>query len=420
MLAHSAVVRKRFYLAGITLLLVLIGLGVWNGMRIREPEYKGKPLSYWLERGNCTPAETEDAVDQIGTNCIPTLLRMIQARDSVVKKAFAVLLRRQPLVTIRMRTAFEARVTGLHGFYLLGGRAQPAVGSLIKLYEESPEDSQGIDREALDDIGPAAKEAIPTLMRGMTNANLVLRFDNALVLLKIGADPKLIVPPFAKDLTSSEGRRRNLAANFLGAIWSNAALAVPALIASAKDPDGDFRSRVIEALGKTGGDPQLVVPVLTGALSDTDSDVRESAMNGLAEFETNSASAVPLLITFLADTNDLIRDRTISTLAKIHSRPELTMPVLIDALTNSEISDFAIWGLANFGSEATSAVPALIDYYHREQKGVPEKSLLKVNPLELIRNALIKIDPVATAKAGISTNSPTIPTNPYSYDRNPD
>ena len=103
-------VRKRLSIAGIVLVLILISFGVWNGMRTREPRYMGKPLSFWLEGRGCTEAEAKEAVDHLGTNCIPTLLRMIQARDSVVKEAFADLLRKQRFIMIRLKTAFEARM----------------------------------------------------------------------------------------------------------------------------------------------------------------------------------------------------------------------------------------------------------------------------------------------------------------------
>src|SRR5260221_656677 len=67
-------------------------LSLWMASRPREPIYEGRPLTSWLERHVPTSAanppynspvfrKADDALREIGTNAIPTLLQMIRAKD---------------------------------------------------------------------------------------------------------------------------------------------------------------------------------------------------------------------------------------------------------------------------------------------------------------------------------------------------
>jgi hypothetical protein len=77
------------------ILLLLAGLVLAFGVymlfiRESEPSYKGKPLSFWVEGLNPSPARTNradrspgvpeapEAIRQIGSNAIPYLLKWIQ------------------------------------------------------------------------------------------------------------------------------------------------------------------------------------------------------------------------------------------------------------------------------------------------------------------------------------------------------
>src|SRR6266702_19658 len=88
-------------LAVVLLIAVLVGLG-WRVMLLRDPAYQGKSLTVWLRqfeeaklngptsRYHLSPTEfkaqfvepTKNAVRHIGTNALPTLLNLVQAKDT--------------------------------------------------------------------------------------------------------------------------------------------------------------------------------------------------------------------------------------------------------------------------------------------------------------------------------------------------
>jgi HEAT repeat protein len=402
-------VRKRLFIAG-TALLILIGLGIWEANHTKEPQYKGKPLSFWLDN-NRTPAEAKEAVDHLGTNCIPTLLRMLQAEDSKTKQKFAKWAYQQNFITINVRVADDAHRNAIRGFEILGAHAQGAVGDLIGLYEKSPPVQQCFISEALAYIGPTAKEAIPALLHTMTGTNDTVREFAAAALGQIGQERDLVIPAMAKMLWDPNPSRRTAAVICFEYYGTNAAPAVPALIAAARDPVSSVRSEVMYALMRTHGEPQLVVPVLTNALSDSNAMVQERAAWALGSYGTNSISAIPKLMALATEADYIVRNGAIASLAKIHSQPDLTVPLLTKALENrnKRMRAVAAEGLGNFGKEATSAVPALIELYHREQNQLPEHDPFKPQAIKTIREALLKIDPTAAAQTGINTNPPALP-----------
>jgi hypothetical protein len=59
-----------------------------------EPSYQGQSLSRWLEQyqsarlSGTRSVEAAGAIRQMGTNALPTLIRMIRARDSLPKQVF--------------------------------------------------------------------------------------------------------------------------------------------------------------------------------------------------------------------------------------------------------------------------------------------------------------------------------------------
>lgn len=412
---------KRWKIGGAAL-LILIGLILWESNRAKEPRYKGESLSFWLAGDGCTDEETKEAIDHLGTNCVPALLQMLQTEDSTAKQKLAALTDRQNLFRIRMADAEEKHFYAIHGFSLLGVRARGAVGVLLKLYEESsnsPEQKRRI-AAALGAIGSSASEAIPALLRAMSSTNETVSESAASTLADSGFDPRLVVPGLTNALSDPNELTRMLAANSISHFGSNAASAVPALVVAARDTDRNVRLEAINALGSVHSDPQLAVPALTKALKDTQYRARAGAALALAEYGTNAVSAIPLLIELSAE--DLVADRNsaINALGTIHSRPEIILPLLTNALTDNEESTrlAAAVALGNFGNEAKSACPALIDLYRRESQ-TAEGERLSSYRTEGIEAALLKIDPTAAAQAGVKTTPHQFLTGSESSSRRP-
>src|SRR5580765_3923617 len=74
--------KRRLWIVGLVALVVvvLVAAAVWPGPR--EPEYQGKKLSEWLEGQLEYPRGCAEAVQAIGTNGVPFLLRSLEYRYS--------------------------------------------------------------------------------------------------------------------------------------------------------------------------------------------------------------------------------------------------------------------------------------------------------------------------------------------------
>src|SRR6266481_3095062 len=165
--AHTDAMRKQVQIALAVLLVGVGGVIAWQVRRLREPVYQGKRLSLWLQ--NYSPdgdsPEVDEALRTIGTNAIPTLLAMLQAKDSTLKLELAALgLHYTPAETRHMRAE--------KGFTALGADASNAVPALIEIYKQNVSPSaRRAAANALVEIGPGAKEAIPALIKSAGNTN---------------------------------------------------------------------------------------------------------------------------------------------------------------------------------------------------------------------------------------------------------
>jgi hypothetical protein len=142
---------KRFWLILIAFAVIVTG---WIVMSIasspREPSYKGRTLSQWLEPDAAdisgyaresykTPEriQAEEAMRAIGTNAIPTMLAWLKVKDSRTPPIRIVVMNWIDKIRGRpagiYRTADWKPFLAMHGFELLGTNAQSAVPALIQL-----------------------------------------------------------------------------------------------------------------------------------------------------------------------------------------------------------------------------------------------------------------------------------------------
>ncbi len=164
------------------------------------------------------------------------------------------------------------------GFGVLGARATNAVPELVKIFDAniSPE-SRLRTMEVLGHMGPAAKAAIPDLLRAATGV-VQDRRNNALwALSQIHADPDKVVPVLIISLRDPLAVNRAIAADGLAAFGSNAKPAISPLVALLNDPNlnsnsdqtplrfpAPVRTKVEEAIRKI--DPETYARVVTNAV----------------------------------------------------------------------------------------------------------------------------------------------------------
>src|SRR5450631_1968611 len=141
--------RPRILLA--LLLAAFLGGLCWMTLRPGEPEpfYKGKPLSYWLEgfaqmslpnpkHPEPSKGEAAEAVRQLGTNAIPTLLRLLRKEDNWMTTQLFELSVRQHFIRIHYTPPFVLNWEATRAFGTLGPEAISAVPQLMAIYDQHP------------------------------------------------------------------------------------------------------------------------------------------------------------------------------------------------------------------------------------------------------------------------------------------
>jgi hypothetical protein len=242
------------------LVVVAICGGVWLAMLPKEPVYQGKPLRYWLAKYDVptvlwsmprfqrlpTSAASRAALREIGTNAIPTLLEMLRERDSPLKEKFIELARGQRLYKVNWRYR-EAALDGydaMVAFKEMDGVPTGLVPELVKIYDlnpnpcarqfavaiascitNEPEQAGTFLLRALKEtndlfvridalvslatVKPPAEEAVPVLIKCLSDTNDIVRNQAAIALAEYGPDARAAVPQLIK-LIESDGARPSM------------------------------------------------------------------------------------------------------------------------------------------------------------------------------------------------------------------
>jgi HEAT repeat protein len=257
---HAARMGKKRRILLAMLPVALLACFAWQMMKPREPFYEGKPLSVWLE-GYFFPKidgpegwrKTNKVVQEIGTNAIPALLRMLQARDSALKVQLIALAQKQHIIKIRYIPDYIRIIEAARGLEALGARASNAVPVLIAMYDQNDPALSSLQQQiagVLGCIGPTAKAAIPSLLRRARDPNNSVRLNAVFALSQIHADAESVVPALIESLSDSDALARANAADGLGNFGTAAKSAVPALVQSLNDTDRIAREHAEWALKK--------------------------------------------------------------------------------------------------------------------------------------------------------------------------
>jgi hypothetical protein len=243
---------------------VIVSVMVWHLLPRREPVYQGKSLSSWLTNVASTgmlSASATEAVRQMGTEALPTLLRMLRAEDSSLKLKLMDWANGQHIVKIEHTPAEELNLRAKCAFAALGVKAQSAVPALIKIANQKISlESQTDAIHALGFIGPPAREAVPSLLRWATNADHEVRFGAILALGRIHAQPERVLS---------------------------------VLIEALHDPDSGVQHGAVWALQDFGPDAKVAVPALTKLLNAPyDYESRFAATNALNVIDPETAAKV--------------------------------------------------------------------------------------------------------------------------------
>src|SRR5262249_51340611 len=193
----------------------------------------------------------------------------------------------------------DVRAAALGSFSELGPHTRAVAPLLIQATQtEQDEDVLGALADALGEIGAAAPESLPALVRLLDDKRWFVQSNVIDALEKFG---ELAVGPLSEALTSDSAEVRATAASALGNLGDKAVGVVPQLVSLLKDRSSEVRRQVIFSLGQIGVEdpaelaPQIV-PALIPLLNDKDKEIRRTASNSLHRFGPEGKEALPALI----------------------------------------------------------------------------------------------------------------------------
>lgn len=325
--------------------------------RQHEPGYQGKQLRDWLEAAGAeSETDREEAAAAIrffGESAVPYVVREVRCKDSVLKEKLIDLLRKQPVVKLKLVPAEERR-----------RRA----------------------RMAFMHVAPVAHSALPDLIAALRDSNPEVRWSAANFLSWIGvkANADAAVPGLIEALRDPNTRVRQFAANALRNIGPRGAKqAVPALIQCLDDETMEVRATAATALGTLGHGASNTVTVLIKALRDDQEGVRSSAAHGLGELGTEATEAVPELLRLVREENEYMV--CMSAMALTNIAPEAAIGELTGDLNDASatVRRNAALALYYFGPKAKTAVPALLRILKQDGESTAK----------VVQHTLANIDP---------------------------
>ena len=230
--------------------------------RSSEPGYNGKPLSEWLlilKMGHTSTgdpiekADAKEAIRQMGTNAIPTLLDILGATDGNKRRILA------RLKSPGFREVFQNQNVGtgdledmgVQGFGILGTNAVSAIPKINKMFRHSAHSAAA---QALVELGT---EGFAALTNGMSDKDLA---GEVVWTLGHGGGGDAVTRILISALNNPERATRGNAARFLAG--RDPALVIPALISLLDDKEYYPRDGATITLGSFGPAAKIAVPKL--------------------------------------------------------------------------------------------------------------------------------------------------------------
>ncbi len=299
------------------------------------------------------------------------------------------------------------------------------IPSLMKMLTIGDKGSQIAAAQSLGEFGPAAAEAVPHLVKVLTDSDVLNAAAESLGKMGHAAIPDLVkvlvnedeevrraavqaleridpqwpeseaaseeITRFVKDLEDGSSGVRSSAVQALGEIGPAAVPHLAKLLA-----DSDVRSLAIKALGEIGpAAEEAAVPHLIKLLASPESDVRASVRETLEKIDPlwqeskHAQNTISYFLRTLADSNMNARDAATEALEKIEPKwreSESTrkiIPHFMKALADNDISSGykePAEGLVRIGQPAIyPLVKSLVDG-NRDIFKISARALKKINP----------------------------------------
>ena len=240
------------------------------------------------------------------------------------------------------------------------------VGELIQMVRHPQsrfDESQALTQ--LKQLGPAAVEAVPTLIEVLDQGEDAYRSSAAMALAAIGPAAREAIPALLRALASDDRYTYGSSAYALGMMGPAARAAIPDLRKALGDPDPRLRLQAAVALWRIDAAYTAdSVQGLTQLLEHLPPEIEQTwiyIVKTLGEIGPPAQSAVPALRQFLRERQDPRPVAVAHALWRIDPRQgEFTLPMLIQAAQDRRADRLlAVQTLGAMGAKAKSALPVL-------------------------------------------------------------
>jgi len=302
--------RRRTYI--LAALALLLGAGVFLAVHgNKEPRYKGRNLTAWIliyspligESDTRTKQEAQIAINAIGTNALPYLLKWLTYEEN---KRFAKL--RGYLPPILQQTIFGnwlvrpdkvfRSYSAQEAFRALGSNASPAIPELTRLVQSTNSNNDLAANRAIFALRELGDLSIPVLVNSLSLTNLPT--SRRVFLSKVLAekqsfngDRTACIRPLINCLEDQNPLVAAGAATFLGNLGIEADSVIPALEAAANKHGHQVRVFAIDAIGRFGPKARSATPFLVKALASTIPTEAEAATNALRQVAPEALTNAP-------------------------------------------------------------------------------------------------------------------------------
>jgi HEAT repeat protein len=233
-----------------------------------------------------SPEVAQELIDELASSdpyVIGNVLAALAAQGAEIARNLGPALEDRGMRTHAVRIVFR-----------LGPKAAPAVPALIAALRPEADNPEDVEfqrelRLAIGAVGPAAKAAIPELLKSLDSREFEIRGSSAYALAKIGPDAKEAIPKIREMFRTGDDRLKRLA------IWTllkinpgNPKLeefAIPLLIKALESDRELARIEASVALGELGAVAQPAIEPLKKLLNDPSPAVRAAAEQALQSLQ---------------------------------------------------------------------------------------------------------------------------------------
>lgn len=298
---------RRLLLCG-ALPVLLVTLAVWSWAP-RQPSWEGRSLSDWLK--DFEPARTRNpsAVDEqnaaaaqraiqgMGTNCLPFLLRRIaQIQPAPLEKMLITLEDQLAEQEVKIpwtptQTRLEVGVSdACDAVKALGHQAVPAIPELKRWLLSSSDVKVSMGAYLLANIAP---EGIEVLIAASTNRTMLNRAAVAVRLHSITSEHPQAFTALLGMTADADPGVRGQAGFLITSSRYEAVVIWPVINRLLADVESSVRREILRKLERFRGDLRPAEPALTVLLSDPDPELSKAASRLLDKIKAQFATPPP-------------------------------------------------------------------------------------------------------------------------------